>query len=83
MSIVPGVRLDELADELESLNNANSEGFTAREMAKHYDRTPRWAREKLQILVEANRVVFVGRRLITRIDGIANRVPVYKIVAKE
>jgi hypothetical protein len=34
MSIVPGFRIDELIVELERLNGANPEGFTAREMAK-------------------------------------------------
>ncbi len=83
MSIVPGLNLDELMVELERLNGDSPDGFTVREMAKHYGRTPRWAREKLQILVEASRVAHVGRKLITRIDGIPNRVPVYRLVSKE
>ncbi len=83
MSIVPGFRLDELMDELESLNGANPEGFTAREMAKHYGHAPRWAREKLQVLHEHNKVELAGHRIITRIDGVTGRVPVYRIVANE
>ncbi len=83
MSIVPGFRIDELIAELEQLNGANPEGFTAREFAKHYGHTPRWAREKLQVLFEHNRVALAGHRKVNRIDGVVGRVPVYRLVPKE
>ncbi len=82
MSIVPGFRLDELLAELESLNGANPDGFTSREFAKHYGHTPRWAREKLQVLGEHNRIELAGHRRIIRIDGVVGRVPVYRIVSE-
>ncbi len=79
MSIVPGFRLDELLAELESLDGASPEGFTAREFAKHYGHTPRWAREKLQLLVSKKKVIHVGHKQVTRIDGVVGRVPVYRL----
>ncbi len=75
-----GFKLDELMAEMEKLSGENPDGFTAREMAKHCGRATRWAREKLQILVENGTVVFVGRKHVTRIDGVSGRVPVYRLV---
>ena len=73
------IRLDELVAEMTKLSQESPDGFTTREMAEHYGHTPRWAREKLQLLVSKKKVIHVGHKQVTRIDGVVGRVPVYRL----
>ena len=78
-----GIKLDELLIEMERLAGESPDGFSAREMAKHYGRSVPWCRRKLRDLVEHEMVICSGQKRITRIDGGVGYIPVYRLVSGE
>ena len=78
-----GINLDEILVEIEKLAGERPEGFSTRDVAKHYGHTVRWAQEKLRALIENDRVVFAGRKQVTRMDGVVGYLPVYRLVVEE
>ncbi len=77
-----GITLEELLREIEQLEQ-RVEGFTTQEMAIEFNRTPRWAREKLQYLINLGKAKCAGRKKITRIDGLTGVAPVYVLIKDE
>ncbi len=65
------------AQMLESLRKKSPKGFTTDEFADELDISIGNARVKLSKLVRKGMVACVGRRAITRMDGMAGVVPVY------
>jgi len=59
------------------------EGFTVRELAASLGRTEGWVQRKLRELHAAGRVVHVGWRTVSRLDGQAAKVPVYRLRGKK
>jgi hypothetical protein len=65
---------------LEQMYRTTPEGFTVAEMSDAVGHGPQWCRIKLRKLIDAGRVELVGTKPVKRIDGMAGRTPVYRMV---
>ena len=74
------ITLEELLSEIQQLSFGQQNGFTTKEMGKHFNRDVRWCRKILGSLIEAGRAECIGTKRIIRIDGNGMSVPVYRFV---
>lgn len=69
--------IEELVGALETAA-ADSDGYTAKEIAAKVGRTRQWVLERLHPLAESGKVT-VGKRRVIRIDGVPGWVPVFRL----
>ena len=74
------ITLDEIILEMERLSAQSAEGFTMKEMSKHFGRHIQWCRDLMQELINLDKARCVGKKRKTRIDGGAGWVPVYEFI---
>ena len=76
------VDINELNACLEAINAQSSiEGFTMAEMVEATDRSGRWCRTKMAVLIKEGRAMCAGRVRREMIDGRTCRVPAYKLMS--
>lgn len=72
---------EQWVSEMLRFSQANDPGLTMREWAAKWDVSDRTALFRIRRAVEAG-LMSVGRRAVTRIDGVGGVKPVYRVVKK-
>ena len=78
------INMDEWWAELQRVMKTQApEGFTSVEAADGWGVSIYSARERIRVGVRRGHIEFVGHRPVTRIDGRADRAPVYRFVKQK
>jgi len=72
------VSFDEVLHEIERLSQRQPDGFTVREMSMAVGKSPKWCRERLRDLIDAQKVEWNGEKTVLRMDGRPAQIPVYR-----
>lgn len=74
------VSFEDVLQEIERLSQRQPEGFSVREMSQAIGKTPKWCRDRLRDLIDAEKVEWNGEKTVIRMDGRPAQIPVYRFL---